>query len=104
MPIARILKKDFPGIQYEMLLGDYGEVEQWLEEGRVDCGFLSLPAGAELDILPQMILQRMPYQIEIRPLEIPFYREIGIAVKKQKMRSPATAKFLEYLKYREKFC
>lgn len=177
-------QKDFPMIQYEMLLGDYREVEQWIEEGRVDCGFLSLPVGNEFDvmslkkdeymvvlpqnhplavqervkieelenqpflllehggktevtslleksgvhpqirfttwedyaimamaekglglsILPGMILQRIPYRVEVRPLEIPFYREIGIAVKNRKMLSPATAKFFEYLKYRENFC
>ena len=33
-------QKDYPGIDYEMLLGDYDEVERWIEEGRVECGFL----------------------------------------------------------------
>lgn len=27
------LQKDYPGIEYEMLLGDYDEVEQWIDEG-----------------------------------------------------------------------
>ena len=27
------LQKDYPGIEYEMLLGDYDEVEQWIYEG-----------------------------------------------------------------------
>lgn len=31
------LQRDCPGIEYELLLGDYGEVERWIEEGRVDC-------------------------------------------------------------------
>lgn len=175
-------QKDFPGIDYEMLLGDYEEVEQWIEEGRVDCGFLSLPTRLEFDtislkmdeylvvlpkghilaekekiniqelenqpfmllehggrtevteileksqvhpkikfttwedyaimamvekglgigILPQMILKRIPYQIEIRPLEEPYYREIGIAVKDKNRLSLVTEKFLEYLKFKEK--
>ena len=34
---------DYPGIDYELLLGDYTEIEQWIAEGRVDCGFLRLP-------------------------------------------------------------
>lgn len=38
--IFAALPKDYPGIEYEMLLGDYGEVERWIDEGRVDCGFL----------------------------------------------------------------
>ena len=37
------LQRDYPGIEYEMLLGDYEEVEHWIDEGRVDCGFLRLP-------------------------------------------------------------
>ena len=44
-------QEDYPGIEYEMLLGDYDEVEGWIEEGRVDCGFLRLPAGRDLDAI-----------------------------------------------------
>lgn len=174
-------QKDYPHIEYEMLLGDYDEVEQWIEEGRVDCGFLRLPAapgletvslkkdeylvvlppdhpladkvtidikelenqpfmllehggktevtdlleknnvhpqirfttwedyaimamaekGLGIGILPQMILQRIPYRVEIRSLTTPYYREIGIAVKNKKKLSAAALKFFEYLKYRE---
>ena len=174
-------QKDFPMIEYEMLMGEYEEVERWIEEGKVDCGFLSLPTKSKLDtislkqdeymvvlpkghplaakpeidvhdlenepfmllehigrtevtkileqgnvhprihfsiwedyaimamverglgvgILPGLILQRIPYQLEIRPLKEPYYREIGIAVKDKNRLSPATRKFFEYLKYRE---
>lgn len=170
-------QQDYPAIEYEMLLGDYDEVETWLEEGRVDCGFLSLPThrqfevmslrkdeyvvvlpqghplteqteipiealegepfillerggrtevtklleqsgvrpkirfttwedyaimamvekGLGIGILPRLILERIPYQVEIRSLQEPYYREIGIAVKDCKMLSPATERFLEYL-------
>lgn len=48
-----------------------------------------------------MILQKIPYQIEIRSLAKPYYRNIGIAVKQNEKLSPATKKFYEYLKYRE---
>ena len=44
-------QEDYPGIDYEMLLGDYDEVEKWIDEGRVDCGFLRLPAGSDLDVI-----------------------------------------------------
>lgn len=37
------LKADYPGIEYELLLGDYNEIEGWLDSGRVDCAFLRLP-------------------------------------------------------------
>ena len=42
-------QRDYPGIRYELLLGDYGEIEQWIFEGRVDCGFLRLPTRAEYE-------------------------------------------------------
>ncbi len=174
-------QKDFPGIEYEMLMGDYEEVERWIEEGRVDCGFLRLPTrpafdtislkkdeylvvlpkghplceqdqvdihqledqpflllehggktevsdlleksqvhpqirfttwedyaimamvekGLGIGILPELILKKIPYEIEVRRLAEPYYREIGIAVKDRMRLSPATEKFMEYLKYRD---
>ena len=53
--------------------------------------------GLEVGILPRLILQRIPYQLEIRSLQKPYYRQIGLAVKNRKMLSPATERFLEYL-------
>ena len=49
--IFAVLQKDYPGIEYEMLLGDYDEVEHWIDEGRVDCGFLRLPTLPKFDTL-----------------------------------------------------
>lgn len=178
--IFAALQKDYPGIEYEMLLGDYDEVEQWINEGRVDCGFLRLPTlpkfdtillkqdeykvvlpaghslaereavavedlnglpflllehggkteasdllershvkpdirfttwedfaimamvekGMGVSILPDMILQRIPYQVEIRPLQNPYYRAIGLAIKNPRQLTPAVKKFIEYLPFR----
>ncbi len=175
------LQKDCPGIEYEMLLGNYDEVERWIEEGRVDCGFLRLPTtrgfdtvllkrdeykvvlpvghplaaqeivdiaalngqpflllehggktevsallegsgvrpdirfttwedfaimamverGLGVSILPSMILQRIPYRLAIRPLERPFFREIGLATKSRVHLTPAAQRFMEYLPFRE---
>ncbi len=174
------LQQDYPGIEYEMLLGDYGEVEQWIDNGRVDCGFLRLPTlpkfdtillkqdeykvvlptghplaeketvaiedldhlpflllehggktevsdllerfhvqpdirfttwedfaimamvekGMGIGILPDMILQRIPYKIEIRSLQKPYYRPIGLAIKDQRHITPAVKKFIDYLPFR----
>ena len=179
--IFAALQKDYPGIEYEMLLGDYGEVERWIDEGRVDCGFLRLPTLAKFDtillkqdaykivlpmghplaekeavavqdlnglpflllerggktevsdllerahvqpdirfttwedfaimamvekgmgisILPELILRRIPYNIEIRPLREPYYRPIGLAMKNAEHLMPAAQKFIEYLPFRE---
>lgn len=175
------LQKDYPGIEYEMLLGDYAEVERWIEEGRVDCGFLRLPTrptfdtillkqdeykvvlpinhplarkekvaieelnaqpflllehggktevtdlleschvkpdirfttwedfaimamvekGLGIGILPDLILQRTPYQMEIRPLQKPYHRPVGLAMKNKDHLAPAVQKFIEYLPFRE---
>ncbi len=180
--IIKEFQKDYPTIDYELLLGDYTEIEEWILEGRVDCGFLRLPAKndfdtvfleqdelmvvlpvnhplAELDkipvsalctepfmllekgakaeisaifersglkpnvrlttwddyavmsmvesglgisILPKLILRRIPYNIIVKPLEIPAYRNIGIALKDKKNSSVAVKRFLNYLDYRNK--
>lgn len=179
--IVAEFQKDYPMLQYELLLGDYDEIERWIDEGRVDCGFLRFPTGKPYEtillkrdeykvvlpkghpladkkaiamedleeqpfillehggktevselldregvhpeirfttwedyaimamvekglgigILPDIILQRIPYQLEIRSLSKPFYREICLAFKERKLLSAATERFLDYLKYRE---
>lgn len=175
------LQKDYPGIGYEMLLGDYNEVEHWIDGGRVDCGFLRLPTAYDFDtipltqdeykvvlpvghplaeketipvsvlndqpflllehggktevfdllsayrvtpdirfttwedfaimamvekgmgigILPDLILKRVPYRIEVRSLTEPYYRSIGLAMKNREHLTPAVQKFVEYLRFRE---
>ncbi len=182
--LPAIIKKfqaDYPGIRYELLLGDYAEIEQWIFEGRVDCGFLRLPTKAEYEtislakdeyvavlpvdhpltekdtlcpldlndqpfmllehggktevseylekhqlkpdvrfttwddyavlsmvesglgigVLPRLILQRIPYKIEIRSFSEPLYREIGLAMRNGKAAPASVRKFIEYLKYRD---
>ncbi len=170
-------QKDYPNIEYELLLGDYSEIEAWIMEGRVDCGFLRLPAAPELQtffleqdrlmavvpeqhplaaceriapralcdapflllekgettevselfarcclkprvqfttfddyaimsmvesglgvsILPELILRRAPYRIAARPLDVPAWRNIGIALRDKKTAPLAVTRFLEYL-------
>ena len=170
-------QKDYPHVDYELLLGDYTEIESWIAEGRVDFGFLRLPTKPEFDtieleqdrqmvvlpknhplatiknfpvqalennpfilfekgvkaeiteiferngitlrpkfttwddyavmsmvekglgiaILPELILQRVPYDIVVKPLDVPAHRVIGIAMKNKKGLSVAAKKFLKYL-------
>ncbi len=47
--IIKAFQKDYPNIDYELLLGDYGEIEAWISNGRVDCGFLRLPTQPEFE-------------------------------------------------------
>ncbi|MBR2593526.1 MAG: LysR family transcriptional regulator [Firmicutes bacterium] len=178
--IIREFQKDYPHIDYELLLGDYREIEEWIAEGRVDCGFLRLPtlpefetiflekdelmaiipenhplaetekfpisafcsepfmllekggndeiveifeknhlspkahfttwddyaimsmveSGLGISILPKLILRRIPYRITAKELDVPAYRNIGIALKNRKTASAAVKRFLEYIKYR----
>lgn len=47
--IIKAFQKDYPNIDYELLLGDYSEIEEWISVGRVDCGFLRLPTKADFE-------------------------------------------------------
>lgn len=49
--IIEKFQKDFPGIDYEVLMGEYSEIEQWVSEGRVDCGFTVLPPDGDFDTI-----------------------------------------------------
>lgn len=49
--IIKEFQKDYPNIDYELLLGDYKEIEEWIRSGRVDCGFLRLPTHTELEAI-----------------------------------------------------
>ncbi|MEA4849617.1 MAG: LysR family transcriptional regulator [Clostridiaceae bacterium] len=178
--IIKEFQKDHPNIDYELLLGDYTEIESWILEGRVDCGFLRLPTLSELEtifleqdkllvvlpedhplsgcerfpvkalcdypfmllekgakaeiseifekcniepkihfttwddysimsmvesglgisILPELILQRIPYRIVTKELDIPAYRKIGLAMRDKKSASLAVKRFLDYLQCR----
>jgi DNA-binding transcriptional LysR family regulator len=180
--MIKFFKKDYPNIDFELLLGDYTEIENWIIEGRVDFGFLRLPTKAEFEtvfleqdrllvvipldhpladcekfpitellnspfmllekgakaeiseifekhhispqvdfttwddyaimsmvenglgisILPELILHRIPYQIIAKELEIPAFRNIGIAMREQKSLSLAAKSFLEYLSFRKR--
>ena len=178
--IIKAFQKDYPNIDYELLPGDYTEIEEWILNGRVDLGFLRLPAHPDLDtifleqdklvailpenhhladcdrfpmqalceepfillekgakteiseifekcglkplirfttwddyaimsmvesglgisILPQLILKRVPYHIVAKELDVPAYRNIGLAVHNRKSVSLAVEKFMGYLQYR----
>lgn len=178
--IIKAFQKDYPNIDYELLLGDYTEIETWILEGRVDCGFLRLPthpdletifleqdkllailpenhplancsrfpvtalcndpfmllekgskadiseifercnltpnvhfttwddyavmsmveSGLGISILPQLILKRVPYKIVAKELDVPAYRNIGLALRNKKSASLAVKRFIDYLHYR----
>ncbi len=57
-------------------------------------------SGLGIAILPELILKRVPYKILTKELNVPAYRDIGLALRNRKTASLAVKKFLEYLKYR----
>lgn len=50
--IIKKFRADYPSIDYEILLGDYTEINGWLAEGRVDCGFLPHSMAEGLECIP----------------------------------------------------
>lgn len=56
--------------------------------------------GFGISILPKLILNRIPYHVQCKSLEVPIYREIGFAVRDWKTASLAVKKFKEYLEFR----
>ena len=57
--------------------------------------------GLGIAILPKLILQRVSYDVVVKPLDVEAYRTIGVAMKSEKELSLAAQRFLEYLDCRE---
>ena len=53
-----------------------------------------------ISILPRLTLQRTPYNIIIKSLEKPVYREISFAVRELKTASQAVKRFMDYVQFR----
>lgn len=49
--IIREFQRDYPNVDYELLMGDYEEIEKWVQEGRVDCGFTKFPVSSDLETI-----------------------------------------------------
>lgn len=39
-PVIARFRADYPSIEYELLMGDYSEIERWVASGRCDLGFI----------------------------------------------------------------
>lgn len=57
-------------------------------------------SGLGIGILPRLILQRIPYDVEIRAFTEPYYREIALALPNRRNPSTVVRRFVDYLKYR----
>lgn len=45
-------RQAYPYIEFKLMEGGYLEIEQWIEAGVVDCGFLSLPTREKFEVFP----------------------------------------------------
>lgn len=50
--------------------------------------------GLGISILPELILKRIPYDIIIKPIDVPAYRNIGLAYRNRKLLSLAAERFV----------
>ncbi len=167
--------REHPNIDFELLVGEQREIEEWIFSGRVDFGILDLPADPELEtvfleqdpllavlpeghpeasgevfpvsdfmdlpflllekenraeasallescgvtphirfttwdeqtilsmverglgvsILPALALRRCAYRVAARRLDVPAYRNLGVALRSRKTASLAVKSFLE---------
>ena len=61
--MIRQFRADYPNIEYELLMGDYKEIEEWIANGRVDCGFVRLPTRPDFESVflePDRLLAVIP--------------------------------------------
>lgn len=50
--IIKDFQKDYPNIEIKLINGNYREIENWIFNGEIDCGFLSLPTREMIDVIP----------------------------------------------------
>lgn len=50
--IIKSFKEEYPGINLEIYQGTYADVSEWIKNGTVDMGFLSVSSAKDLPIVP----------------------------------------------------
>ena len=50
--MIKAFSKDYPNIEFGLSNGDYHDVEQWLGEGSVDLGFVTMPTSLDCRCIP----------------------------------------------------
>ncbi|MBY0159784.1 LysR family transcriptional regulator [Cytobacillus firmus] len=76
--IIQDFQRDYPHIEIRLVEGDYREIEDWIAEGKIDCGFLSLPTWDIFDAIP---LHQDPMLV-LLPREHPLSSEDSITLAK----------------------
>ncbi|GAE25624.1 LysR family transcriptional regulator STM2281 [Halalkalibacter wakoensis JCM 9140] len=50
--IIKQFQQSFPSIRLKLFEGNYHEIESWLANGKIDCGFVTLPSNDAFHIVP----------------------------------------------------
>lgn len=50
--VIHSFSEKYPAVSFELLQGDYHEIESWILNGKVDFGFLRLPFSPKFDVIP----------------------------------------------------
>lgn len=74
--IIQDFQRDYPHTEIRLVEGDYREIEDWISEGKIDCGFLSLPTSDTFDAIP---LHQDPMLV-LLPMEHPLSSEVSITL------------------------
>lgn len=53
-PVLKKFQQDYPNVEFTLLNGDYHDVEQWLQEGKIDLGFIHVPCNLECECITLM--------------------------------------------------
>ena len=66
--IISSFQSEYPGIRYELFLGDYAQLSDALSSGRIDCAFTRLPVEGPFNCLPLQQDELMAVLPEGHPL------------------------------------
>ena len=50
--MIKAFQEQYPRIEFQLLNGDYHDVERWLQDGSIDVGFVTLPSPTDCRIIP----------------------------------------------------
>ncbi|MFC6322298.1 LysR family transcriptional regulator [Companilactobacillus baiquanensis] len=99
--IMNAFKKDYPKIEFELLLGDYHEIENWIVNGRVDLGFVRNPTLNEFDTIyleddPLMAVLPADYPINSAVFDIDNFNNSNFILLDKNKNSDITSFFEKY--------
>ena len=53
-PVLKEFQRDYPNVEFKLLNGDYHDVNEWLSDGSVDIGFVTMPCEVRCEAIALM--------------------------------------------------